>query len=126
MAGFENYTDDVRAIEREIERKGIVLGINWKDDVQVRALAREALDHSAADVRLAAANPSDHRLMAKVELFGLAALMLKTMEECAGIGIECHGGEAWKAFAKALWADLELRNAELDSGQQATSDGERA
>ncbi len=125
MTGFENYTEDVKAIEREIERKGIVLGIDWTDDVQVRALAREALDHSAAEVRLAAANPSDHRLMAKVELFGLAALMLKTMEECAGIGFECHGGVAWKAFAKALWADLELRKASLDSGQGSASDGDR-
>ena len=124
MAGFENYTEDVSAIEREIERKGIALGIAWTDEVQVRALASEALDHSAADVRLAAANPSDHRLMAKVELFGLAALMLKTMEECAGIGIECHGGTAWKAFAKALWADLELRKAAQDSGQGSSHAGE--
>ena len=109
MAGFENYTADTQEIELEIERKGIILGIDWRDDVQVRALAREALDHSAADIKLAASSPFDYQLMAKVDLFGLAAIMLKTMEECAGIGIECHGGPAWKAFAKALWAEVELR-----------------
>ena len=66
MAGFENYTEDTREIELEIERKGIVLGIDWTDDVQVRALAKEARDQSAAEIRLAASSPIDHKLMAKV------------------------------------------------------------
>jgi hypothetical protein len=35
--------------------------------------------------------------------------MLRTMEESAGIGIESHGGVAWKAFAKALWAEVASR-----------------
>ena len=109
MAGYENYTAAVREIELEIERKGIVLGIDWTDDVRVRALAQEALDQSAAEVKHAASSPIDHKLMAKVDLFGLAAIMLKTMEECAGVGFECHGGPAWKAFGKALWAEVELR-----------------
>ncbi len=109
MAGFENYTADTREIELEIERKGIVLGIDWTDEVQVSALAKEALDHSAAEVELAASSPIDRKLMAKVDLFGLAAIMLKTMEECAGVGFECHGGPAWKAFGKALWTEVELR-----------------
>jgi hypothetical protein len=109
MAGFENYAEETREIELEIERKGIVLGIDWTDDVQVRALAREALDQSAAEIRLAASGPVDRKLMAKVDLFGLAGIMLKTMEECAGVGFECHGGPAWKAFGKALWVELELR-----------------
>jgi hypothetical protein len=109
MAGYENYTEVVREIELEIERKGIVLGIDWTDDVRVRALAQEALDQSAVEVKLAASSPIDHKLMAKVDLFGLAAIMLKTMEECAGVGFECHGGPAWKAFGKALWAEVELR-----------------
>jgi hypothetical protein len=109
MAGFENYTEQTREIELEIERKGIILGIDWTDDVQVRALAREALDQSAAEIRLAAVSPIDRKLMAKVDLFGLASIMLKTMEECAGVGFECHGGPAWKAFGKALWAEVALR-----------------
>ena len=45
MAGFENYGADTVEIELEIERKGIVLGVDWSDEVQVRALAREALNH---------------------------------------------------------------------------------
>jgi hypothetical protein len=111
MAGFENYGADTGEIEREIERKGIVLGVDWTDEVQVRALAREALEHIQDDVRIAVSGTVDCKLLAKVELFGLAGMMLKTMEESASIGIESHGGDAWKAFAKALWAEKELRQA---------------
>lgn len=109
MAGFENYWRNTQEIEQEIERKGIILGIDWNDEVQVRALAHEAIGHLPEEVKRAAANPADHKLMAKIDLFGLAALMLRTMEESAGEGFESHGGPAWKAFAKALWTEAELR-----------------
>jgi hypothetical protein len=36
--------------------------------------------------------------------------MLKTMAESADHGLQSHGGEAWKAFAKALWTEAALRN----------------
>jgi hypothetical protein len=52
----------------------------------------------------------DYKLLAKVDLFGLAGIMLKTMEESASTGIMSHGGGAWKAFAKALWAEKEFRS----------------
>jgi hypothetical protein len=109
MSGFENYARSTGEIEQEIERKGIALGIDWHDEVQVRALAREALAHVAADDKFSATAPVDHRRLAKLELFGLAAIMLRTMEESAVQGFESHGGEAWKAFARALWAEAELR-----------------
>lgn len=111
MAGFENYAEGTKAIEIEIERKGIVLGIDWSDDVQVRALAREALDHRAKEVKIDAGAAGDHHLMAKIDLFGLAALMLQTMAESANVGFETHGGAAWKAFAKALWREASARQA---------------
>ncbi|HQO29093.1 MAG TPA: hypothetical protein PKY22_06165 [Accumulibacter sp.] len=109
MSGFEDYRSDAQEIELAIERKGIALSIDWQDDGQVRALAREALDYSADQTRFSAVEPLDHRLMAKVELFGLAGLMLRTMEESADVGFESHGGVAWKAFARALWAEAESR-----------------
>ena len=108
MSGYENYPEDAREIEVEIERKGVVLGIDWNDTAQVRALAREAIEHGSEYIRQAAADPSDYQLLAKVDLFGLAQLMLRTMEESAVAGIETHGGPAWKAFARALWAEAEL------------------
>lgn len=111
MAGFENYDNDTREIELEIERKGIALGIDWSDEVQVRSLAHEALDHLQEQVRMAASGPVDHQLLARVELFGLAGIMLRTLEESATLGIESHGGPAWKAFARALWAEAKQREA---------------
>jgi hypothetical protein len=111
MAGFENYSQEIREIEQEIERKGIALGINWDDDVQVRSLAREAFDHAIGEIKISASAPVDPKLMAKLDLFGLAGIMLRTMEESATVGIESHGGAAWKSFAKALWAEKQTRDA---------------
>src|SRR5574343_856912 len=109
MAGLDDYGQDTAEIESEIVRKGIVLGIDWSDKAAVHALAREALNHLAEDVRIAAAAPNDYQLMAKIDLFGLAGLMLKTMTKSAEQGIESHGGPAWKAFAEALWSESGLR-----------------
>lgn len=105
MAGFENYGVSTKAIEQELVRKGIALGLDWSDEVAVRALAREAIRHMARDLDMVRRSRADLITKTKVDLFGLAGLMLKTMEESAGQGIESHGGLAWKAFARALWAE---------------------
>lgn len=104
MAGFENYAQDTRDIELEIERRGVALGIDWHNEEQVRALAREALTYPASEITMLADKP-DYTKLAKLELFGLAGLMLRTMQESAETGFESHGGDAWKAFARALWAE---------------------
>lgn len=109
MAGFDHYAEDTSEIETEIVRKGIALGIDWEDPVAVRALAHEAIDHLDHAVDTMATTPGDYQLMAKVDLFGLAGLMLKTMQKSAEQGFESHGGPAWKAFAQALWAEKESR-----------------
>lgn len=107
MAGFENYTQDAAEIETELVRRGVVLGLDWSNEAEVRALAREAINHLAEDIRVSTSDPVDYQRMAKIDLFGLAGVMLKTMEESAGYGFESHGGPAWKAFAKALWAEAQ-------------------
>lgn len=104
MVGFVNFTQDSAEIEAEIVRKGIALGIDWSDKAAVRALADEAVNHLAEETRVSASAPVDYQKMAKIDLFGLAGVMLKMMKESAGQGIESHGGPAWKAFAAALWA----------------------
>lgn len=109
MSGFENYAGNTKDIELQIERKGVALGIDWNNEAQVRNLAREALDPATRDIHVSTSAPVDYQLMAKLELFGLAAIMLRTMEESANSGVECHGGVAWKAFAKALWAEVNYR-----------------
>ena len=109
MTGFENYAASTKEIELQIERKGVVLGIDWNNEAQVSKLAREALSPTAKDIKVPASAPVDYKLMAKLDLFGLAAIMLRTMEESASVGVETHGGVAWKAFAKALWAEAEYQ-----------------
>lgn len=109
MAGFEDYSKDTHEIEAELVRKGIALGIDWSNDMEVRALAHAALNHLAEDIKISATAPVDHQKMVRIDLYGLAGLMLKTMEESADYGFESHGGPAWKAFARALWAEARLK-----------------
>lgn len=109
MGLFENYAQEVRAIELEIERKGIALGIDWDDAVAVRLLAQEAVCAGERVAAAASRAPLDTELHARTELFGLAAMMLKTMEESARDGMEIHGGPIWKCFGRALWQEATNR-----------------
>lgn len=112
MSGFENFQQDANELEHEIALRGIVLGIDWNNEAQVRLLAREALDH-AKEASRAAAACCNHQEQAKAELFAFAALMLRTMQESAEDGgLLTHGGPVWKTFAKALWQESGLGNRE--------------
>ena len=104
MPAFENYIREAEEIEREIARKGLVLGIDWEDEVQVHALAREALAYRDAD-RTANGRAGDPKALAKIQIFGLAQLMLSVMRQSADEGMFTHGGAVWKALAKALWQE---------------------
>jgi len=99
MSGFEDFGRQAQQLEREIVRWGLVLGIDWGDDAQVAALAREAVAFQPKTHGL----PADPRERARVELFGLAQLMLTVMAQSAGEGIHTHGGPAWKALGRALF-----------------------
>ena len=105
---FEHYDAEARELEDAIVRRGIVLGIDWNDEMQVRLLARAALD-CRIDPEHPECQGVDPQSRARIELFGLAQLMLKVMTESASEeGIHTHGGATWKAFGRALW---------LESGQ---------
>jgi len=104
---FEHYAEEAQRIEQEIVRHGIALGIDWNDPVAVRTLAREALAlHPAEGGRVSLGDTPDAR--AKLEIFGLAQLMLKVMAESADENVETHGGDVWKAFGRALWLESGL------------------
>jgi hypothetical protein len=104
MSGFNLLygSQGATEIETRITRLGIVLGINWDDEAQVRALAREALYHSQEALAQFSQHHDDYRQKAKIELFGLAALMMQIMTDSADEGIHTHGGNAWKSFSRAL------------------------
>ena len=106
MSAFENYAREARDLEHEIATKGIILGIDWDDPVQVRELARQALDCRFGAIDCEPDDPLDRT---RLELFGIIQLMLKVMKESADDQIHTHGGSLWKTLARALWAEHGLR-----------------
>ena len=106
MSAFENYAREAQRLEPEIATKGIILGIDWNDPVQVRELARQALDCRIGAIDCEPDDPADR---ARLELFGLIQLMLTVMKESADDQIHTHGGPLWKTLARALWAEHDLR-----------------
>ncbi|MCF8152002.1 MAG: hypothetical protein K9K30_14320 [Burkholderiaceae bacterium] len=106
MSAFENYSREAHDIEHELERKGAILGINWTDEAQVRELAKQALDCKLGQEHCELEKLQDRT---RVELFGLAQLMLTVMKESANDSLLTHGGAVWKSFARALWMEHELR-----------------
>lgn len=105
MPAFENYRREAEEIEREIARRGLVLGIDWDDDAQVHALAREALAYRDEQRATLEGGGRDAKALAKIEIFGLAQLMLSVMRQSADEGMFTHGGAVWKALARALWQE---------------------
>ena len=106
MAGLENYGGQAIQIEHEMVVKGYALDIDWSDEVQLRALARDALTHGQERLD-AERHGNDLGNRARLEFFGLVQLMLNVMQQSAGEGMHTHGGPVWKAFSKALWAEAE-------------------
>ncbi|MDB5799738.1 MAG: hypothetical protein JWL63_677 [Rhodocyclales bacterium] len=104
MADFEDYAGTAASIALEIERKLITLNIDWHDPVALKQLASEALqyDKNRKFPGLEAAAPGQ---LAHMELCGLIALMHRTIGEGAVDGQSIHGNDAWKALARALWAE---------------------
>lgn len=107
MSGFEPYARDAAAIEQEIAKRGLAIGVDWSDEVQVRALARELLNGGATHVQ-ALVRDSDLCRRARGQLFALAILMQQTMAESAENGVHTHGGPVWKALGRALVQEGEL------------------
>lgn len=103
MSEIENQQKDAHEICSEITRVLIGLGMDWNDERGLRDLAREALAFDPANApRL---EPDDLTGRSKRKLFGLIALMFRTMQEGAEVNELIHGNEVWKNLAKALWAE---------------------
>jgi hypothetical protein len=102
MSQIENHYDEVSRIEIELMRHMIALGLDWHSEVAMRQLAQEckAFGPSHAHAAYASHDPAQH---SKAEIFALASLMLRTMENAAGENRSVHAGEVWKAFGKHLY-----------------------
>lgn len=101
------YQKETSELSKEIERKLVMVGLDWSDEGLMRDLAREVLSGS---VRMGMGeNETNREKAARVELFGLIGLMNKVMCEAAEHGTVVHGSDAWKAIAKALWAERAIQ-----------------
>ncbi len=106
MSGFGHFNRTARELEREIVKRGILLGLDWNDAATIRALAREALGCTPG-CNIGLLHDPDFAKRGKGELFALSILMLQTMRESAEIGVHTSGGPAWKAFGRALYQESE-------------------
>lgn len=104
MSELENQKGEALLISTEVARMLVALGVDWTNASEMRVIAREALAYHGSD-STHHLDPEDIQGRAKQKLFGLTALMLRTMEEGAELGEHVHGSEVWKALAKALWAE---------------------
>ncbi|MDR1463364.1 MAG: hypothetical protein LBI68_09570 [Azoarcus sp.] len=101
MSGFGHYERTAAELEDEILTRGVLLGLDWANQIQVRALASEALDCTSGQ-RLAMLQSLDWRIKAKGELFALSTLMLDIMRQSAQTGVQVPDVGIWKIFARAL------------------------
>ncbi|NMG74285.1 hypothetical protein [Aromatoleum diolicum] len=121
MSGFEHFARDACQLEREILKRGILLELDWDDRATLRELAREALQGGASHTRALLADP-DPRLRARGDLFALAVLMLRVMEESADTGVHTHGGPAWKSFGSALIEEAHAKGKGVNPAAQLNGD----
>jgi hypothetical protein len=106
MLGATPFESQIKEIEREITLRGLVLDIDWANEAQVRKVAREALA-CRMDPAHPECRPTDRVMIARLELYGLAQLMLTLMRKSAESGFLTHGGDVWKSLGRALWLEAQ-------------------
>ncbi|MDR1424744.1 MAG: hypothetical protein LBI92_09130 [Azoarcus sp.] len=103
MSGFGHYDRTAAELEDEIVTCGVLIGIDWADPVQVRALANEALS-CTGEQRLAMLHHHDEKVRAKGELFAFSELMLDIMRQSAQTGVHVPEVGVWNSLGHALTA----------------------
>ncbi|AWI78530.1 MAG: hypothetical protein CVU19_04540 [Betaproteobacteria bacterium HGW-Betaproteobacteria-13] len=104
MSGFGHFARTALELEREIFKRGLLIGLDWQDPATMRALAHEALT-CTTDCRLGLLRNHDAKARGRGELFALSEMMLDTMRQSAQVGVHTQGGPAWKAFGRALYEE---------------------
>lgn len=111
------------SIETEIERKGIALGIDWSNPAAVQQIVREAFDHTAEDV--AAIQHGDNSELARCELRGLIAVMLKSMARSNGEYLHAKHSPIWGTLWHALRGELDRRALDASASSPPGTKGEQ-
>lgn len=104
MVGFEDYQAQATLISKEVEWRLSLLGVDWHDDAQLRAIAREVLAFKGGE-HLSQFDSQDADQRVRAEVFGFIGLMWAELEEAAALGRNIDAGELWNKLSEALWAE---------------------
>jgi hypothetical protein len=97
------YQTEASRLALEIERKLVILGVDWHSPRDMQSLAQRVLETDAK--RISHVSGNSHHEIAWIELCGLIGLMNTLMAGSAEKNVEVHGNEAWKAVSQALWKE---------------------
>ncbi|MRR51217.1 MAG: hypothetical protein EG825_09930 [Rhodocyclaceae bacterium] len=96
-----NFATEAAHLEAAILLKSRVLGIDWENASQVRALVKQTIASHGDTVTLDH-SPISPEGMAKMELLRLTRLMARMLHDNPKRDALTFGGPAWKALAQAL------------------------
>ncbi len=113
-----------RELELEIERKCLILQLDYEDDGAVNAFAHDVISHLDRYGKAAADGNMQARV--KIELYGMAVLMHKSNAANFGANYlsrldDLSGHEsAWVKIARAIWNELDRRSS-MNEAKKAQS-----
>ena len=114
MPSNEFLLKDAQGLELEIERHCAGLGLDCKDESQVRQFVHEMLQNM--EQLKQAANNSDRTARAKVELYGMVLMLHDVNSKVFGpeyvTNMDALAAQesSWVAIARAMWNELKSRN----------------
>jgi hypothetical protein len=115
MSGFGHYDRTITELVKEIAICCALLGLDWTDDKQVRAVVNESLNCTSEQL-LAMLHASDGRTKARGKLFALFTLLLNTERQSAQVGVKTtSSSKLWQALNRAFteaydWLDGNTRS----------------
>jgi hypothetical protein len=105
MSGFGHYSRTVAELVKEIAICCILLGLDWTDETQVRALVEESLNCTPEQL-LTLLRAPDGRARARGKLFALLTLLLDTTRQSIQSGVPVtgtgSGSGLWQALDRAF------------------------
>ena len=96
-----NFATEAAHLEAAILLKSRILGIDWANATQVRALAKQTIASHSDTVTLDH-SPISPEGMAKMELLRLTRLMQRMLHDNPRRDVLAFGGPVWKALTQAL------------------------
>ncbi|MDD2699696.1 MAG: hypothetical protein PHH36_00530 [Sideroxydans sp.] len=109
-------------LELEIERKCIILDLDFSDAVAAHSFAQDVLSHLDSYSKAAANGNMQARI--KIELYGMAVLMHKSHVANFGpaymtqLDALSERESAWVNIARAIWNELETRNSMTEAKKE--------